>query len=112
METIVWKIKGDLYEIYMRAISPFFKLTTLELSLATEMFREYNNFLLKSNHEIAWELLFSSKTFKRIREKLDISSAHFNNLKKSLKDKGVYNEKGFYKNIKLSNITFEFYEKQ
>ena len=110
MKTIVWKIKGDIYERYIRAISPFFKLTNLERTLATELFREYNNYLSKSTHDIAWELLFSIKTMRKIKDKLSISSAHFNNLKKSLKDKKLYNETGFYKNIKLSNITFEFYE--
>ncbi len=110
METIVWKIKGDIYERYILITSFLFDFAPQELMLATELFREYNRYLSESTPAIAWELINTSSSSKRIREKLGISAAHFTNLKNKLREKKFISYTGFHPKIKISNLLIEFHE--
>jgi len=103
-------VRGDTYLNYMRVMSLNFNLTETEIRVAAELLREYEVFQEQSTPEIAWELLNSPKTNKKIKDKLYLKDASYNNIKASLKKKGLLSTSGFKKGIYLADIKFIFSE--
>lgn len=103
-------VKGDMYYNYMRVMALIFNLTELESKVAAEILREYERFLIQSTPEIAWELTNSPKTNKKIKDKLSLKDASYNNIKASLKKKSLITESGFKKGVYLADVKFIFSE--
>ena len=103
-------VKGDTYYNYMRVMALIFNLTELESKVAAEILKEYEGFLSQSTHEIAWELTNSPKINKKIKEKLLLKDASYNNVKASLKKKNLLTENGFKKGVYLADVKFIFSE--
>ena len=103
-------VKGDTYYNYMRVMALIFNLTELESKVGAEILREYEGFLSQSTPEIAWELTNSPKTNKKIKEKLSLKDASYNNIKASLKKKNLLTEGGFKKGVYLADVKFIFSE--
>ena len=68
-------VRGDTYHNYMKVMSLNFNLTETEIKVAAELLREYEGFQEQSTPQIAWELLNSPKTNKRIKDKLSLKDA-------------------------------------
>lgn len=103
-------VKGDPYHNYMKVMSLNFNLTETEIKVAAELLREYETFQEQSTPAIAWELLNSPKTNKRIKDKLLLKDASYNNIKASLKKKSLLTTSGFRNGIYLADIKFIFSE--
>jgi hypothetical protein len=103
-------VRGDTYHNYMKVMSLNFNLTETEIKVAAELLREYEGFQEQSTPAIAWELLNSPKTNKRIKDKLSLKDASYNNIKTSLKKKGLLTTSGFKSGIYLADIKFIFSE--
>jgi len=103
-------VRGDTYHNYMRVMVLIFILTETEIKVAAELLREYESFQEQSTPQIAWELLNSPKTNKKIKDKLSLKDASYNNIKASLKKKGLLTSSGFRKGIYLADIKFIFSE--
>jgi len=103
-------VKGDPYHNYMKVMALNFNLTETEIRVAAELLREYEDFLIQSTPTIAWELLNSPKTNKKIKDKLSLKDASYNNIKASLKKKGLLTTSGFRNGIYLADIKFIFSE--
>jgi len=98
---------GNSYYTYMKIIGTLqFGLTEGEVRVAAEMLKRYEKYLSQSNCFIAWELLNTPKNNKEIKTLLSLKDASYNNLKLSLKKKGIFTDEGFNKNLYLSNIKF------
>jgi len=105
-ETVI-VTNGNSYYTYMKIIGTLqFGLTEGEVRVAAEMLRRYERYLSQSNSFIAWELLNTPKNNKEIKNLLSLKDASYNNLKLSLKKKGIFTDEGFNKNLFLSNIKF------
>lgn len=103
-------VKGDTYYNYMKVMALNFNLTETEIKVAAELLREYEVFQEQSTPTIAWELLNSPKTNKKIKDKLSLKDASYNNIRASLKKKGLLTTSGFRKGIYLADIKFIFSE--
>jgi hypothetical protein len=101
-------VRGDTYLNYMRVMSLNFNLTETEIKVAAELLREYEAFNEQSTPQIAWELLNSPKTNKKIKDKLSLKDASY--IKASLKKKGLLTTSGFRNGIYLADIKFIFSE--
>ena len=111
--TTIIRTREDPYYTYMKIIGVLqFNLTETEVKVAAEMLKRYESYLKQSNSFIAWELLNTPKNNKEIKKLLCLKDASYNNLKLSLKKKGIFDEEGFNKNLYLSNITFIINDKQ
>lgn len=102
------KVRGDIYQKYMKLRGLDFNLTELEVKVAAEMLRCYESFLSESSPRLAWELLHSPKVNKSIKTKLELKDASYNNIKNSLKRKQVLLEDGFHKTLYLTNLKYIF----
>ena len=103
-------VRGDTYHNYMKVMALNFNLTETEIRVAAELLREYESFQEQSTPQIAWELLNSPKTNKKIKDKLSLKDASYNNIKASLKKKGLLTSSGFRNGIYLADIKFIFSE--
>jgi hypothetical protein len=101
-------IKGDPYLGVVKLIGVHYNLTESEIKVLAELLRNYERYLSQSSHEIAWEILNSSRANAKIREKLSLTSASFNNLKTSLKKKGCILENSLAPIFALKDLTFVF----
>jgi hypothetical protein len=101
-------VKGDPYIGYMRVMALNFNLTELEVKVAAELLREFEFYLLQSNKQLAWELTCSAKTNKKIKDKLELKDASYNNVKASLKKKNLLTNAGFREGVYLADIKFIF----
>lgn len=107
-KTRIIPIEGDPYIGIVKLIGVHYSLTDSEVKVLAEYLRNYEHYLSQSSHEIAWELLNSTRTNNKIRSKLNLTSASFNNLKTSLKKKGVILEDKIAPIFSLRTITFTF----
>jgi hypothetical protein len=101
-------ITGDPFLGIVKLLSVHYSLTDSEIKVMAEYLRYYEYYLSQSSHEMAWELLHTIITSNKIKSKLSLSSASFNNIKTSLKKKGCILDNSLASVFALRDLTFTF----
>lgn len=107
-------LSNDLFiEMYITIWSGIYKLTDSEKQLFVGIITEYIDLMGKFDSKEALDLLFSARFRNKIREKLSISTALFNNRLKFLVKKKIviYKDGNYYIEPKLipsKKLVFKF----
>ncbi len=83
----------QFFKLWLMILQPFLKLRQQELKVLAELLYHRHSISKQvKNKAIINDLLFNSKTRKKIKQDLDIKTYSFNNILSSLRKKGVISE--------------------
>lgn len=82
--------EDNFFNYWVEFLKPFNKLTNKEMIVLAELLKKRHQLTkIISDNSVLASVLFSSEVRSEIREKLNISSAHFNGIMKKFKDNNI-----------------------